>query len=106
MDSALASSNIFEAKAKQAYSKLTANGLQGDKVAEAAQEFETVFLTAMLKPIFETVEVSEEFGGGSAEETWRELLVEEYAEEIAKSGGIGIADSVRAELLRLQEITQ
>jgi peptidoglycan hydrolase FlgJ len=34
---------------------------------------------------------------------WKGLLVEEYAKEMVAAGGIGIADQVRAELLRIQE---
>jgi flagellar protein FlgJ len=78
---------------------------QGDPEAvnAAAEEFEAVMLTAMLKPIFEGVEISEPFGGGEGEKMWKGLLVEEYAKEMAASGGIGIADQVRSELLRIQE---
>ena len=42
-------------------------------------------------------------GGGTGGETWRSFLTDEYAKEIAKSGGIGIADQVQRELLTLQE---
>ncbi len=80
-------------------------GTQGDPEAinAKAEEFEAVMLTAMLKPIFEGIEVSETFGGGEGEKMWKGLLVEEYAKEMAATGGIGIADQVRAELLRVQE---
>lgn len=78
---------------------------QGDVKAAnaAAEEFEAVMLTAMLKPVFENIETSEHFGGGEGEKMWKGLLVEEYAKEMAASGGIGIADQVRSELLRIQE---
>lgn len=78
---------------------------QGDPeaISNAAEEFEAVMLTAMLKPIFESVEISEPFGGGQGEQMWKGMLVEEYAKEMAAAGGIGIADQVRAELLRVQE---
>lgn len=81
---------------------------QGNPAAidQAAEEFEAVMLTAMLKPIFEGIETSEMFGGGEGEKMWQGLLVEEYAAEMAASGGIGIADQVRSELLRVQEESQ
>ena len=73
-------------------------------VDAAAREFEAVMLTAFLKPIFEGIETSEQFGGGGeGEKMWQGLLVEEYAKEMAANGGIGIADQVRSELLRIQE---
>ena len=60
-------------------------------------------LATMLKPVFESVSISEPFGGGQGEAMWKGMLVEEYAKEMVASGGIGIADEVRAELLRAQE---
>ncbi|MCB1508728.1 MAG: rod-binding protein [Hyphomicrobiaceae bacterium] len=78
----------------------------GSDVDRAAEDFEAVFLNAMLAPLFEGIETPEPFGGGSAEQTWRGLLVDEYAKTIASAGGVGIADSVRAELLRMQEALQ
>lgn len=79
------------------------SGGNTDAIDAAAKEFEAVMLATMLKPIFEGVSISEPFGGGEGEEMWKGLLVEEYAREMAASGGIGIADEVRAELLRAQE---
>lgn len=72
-------------------------------IDEKAEEFEAVMLTALLKPIFEGVKTPEPYGGGEGEDMWKGLLVEEYAKEMAATGGIGIADQVRAELLRVQE---
>jgi Rod binding domain-containing protein len=34
---------------------------------------------------------------------WRSLMVDEYGKSMAKAGGIGLADSVMSEMLRLQE---
>ena len=76
-----------------------------EAINAAAEEFEAAMLMAMLKPIFEGVETSEPFGGGEGEKMWKGLLVEEYAKEMAAAGGIGIADEVRSELLRIQETT-
>jgi Rod binding domain-containing protein len=97
-------STLLSAGSTSALERMAA-ATQGDPAAvnAAAEEFEAVMLTAMLKPIFEGVEISEPFGGGEGEKMWQGLLVEEYAKEMAASGGIGIADQVRAELLRIQE---
>ena len=70
---------------------------------QSSVEFESVFLSAMLAPMFETLSTEEPFGGGEAESTWRGLLSEQYANSIAKSGGVGIADSVLQQLVALQE---
>lgn len=74
------------------------------KAHQAAQDFESVYLAQMLAPMFNTVEVDQEFGGGEAEETWRGIMVEELGKQIARSGGIGLAPVIEREMLRLQEV--
>jgi Rod binding domain-containing protein len=39
------------------------------------------------------------------EELFRPMLVERYAEAISRAGGVGVADSIVRELLRIQEVT-
>ncbi|MDR3535127.1 MAG: rod-binding protein [Acetobacteraceae bacterium] len=74
------------------------------KTRKAAQDFEAMALGEMLKPMFATVDTSKGlFGGGAGEATWKPLMVDEMAKSIAKSGGLGIADAVLKEMLRLQE---
>ncbi|MBF0246900.1 MAG: rod-binding protein [Alphaproteobacteria bacterium] len=74
------------------------------KLRETAQDFEAVFLSQMLKPMFDGIETDGPFGGGAAEETWRGVMIDEYGKAIAKNGGIGIADAVMAEMLKMQEV--
>lgn len=71
---------------------------------EAAEEFEALFLSQMLAPMFEGLQSDGPFGGGSSEEIYRSLMVEEYGKAIAKSGGVGIAEAVQREILKMQEI--
>ncbi len=74
------------------------------KTKEAAQQFESVFLTNMFEEMFAGVEEPEgPHSGGPGQKTWRSMLTEEYANTIAKSGGVGVADHVQRELLALQE---
>lgn len=73
---------------------------------KAAQEFEAMFLAQMLRPIFEGIETDAMFGGGPGEKAYKGLLVEEYGKAIARAGGVGIADAVQAEILKLQESGQ
>jgi len=70
---------------------------------KAAEEFEQTFLTSMLENMFQGVETSAPFGGGHAEQQFRSVLLGEYAKDMAKSGGIGIADDVYREILAIQE---
>ncbi len=72
---------------------------------EAAEEFESVFLTTMLSQAFTNISAEAPFGGGNAEKTWRGFLIEEYAKGIAAQGGLGLADRIKQELLALQEIS-
>ena len=41
--------------------------------------------------------------GGEAEGTWRGFLVEAMAKQTVKAGGIGLADQVVAQMLKMQE---
>ncbi len=82
---------------------------QDKKIAyakQAAEDFEAVYLSQMLTPIFDGLETEGPFGGGSSEKIYRSLMVQEYGKSIAKSGGIGISDAVQREILKLQEVGQ
>lgn len=68
-----------------------------------AAEFESVFLATMLNQMFAGIKTDGPFGGGQGEEQFRGFLVEEYAKSITASGGIGLADAVRRELIAIQE---
>lgn len=81
----------------------SANKFRTDRTAAAAKEFESVFISEMLKPMFETIDVDETFGGGKGEEVFRGLLVQEYGKILSNQGGVGIADSIQAELIKTQE---
>ena len=72
------------------------------QMRHAAEEFESVFLSEMLAPMFEGISTDGLGGGGMGEEIFRPMLVERYAESISRSGGIGIADSVVREFMRMQ----
>ena len=74
---------------------------QARKIAE---DFEAVFLSQMLQPMFENIKPEAPFGGGNSEAMWRSMQIEEYGKAITKAGGIGIADKVFKEIIKLQEI--
>ncbi|MBV6632167.1 MAG: rod-binding protein [Alphaproteobacteria bacterium] len=80
----------------------TAEELAGiDKVAT---QFEAMVLGQMLQPMFAGIKTDENFGGGFAEDMYRGLMVSEYGKMIAETGGLGIADAVKRELLSAQEV--
>lgn len=75
------------------------------KIEEAAKDFEAVFLTEMLKPMFAEInEPDPLFGGGQGERVFNGFMVQEYGKLMAARGGIGIAEHVKAELLKIQEV--
>jgi flagellar protein FlgJ len=71
---------------------------------QQAKELEAVFLNTLTKEMFSSVKTDEgSFGGGFAEETWRGIQAEQFANAMADQGGIGLADALMPTLLRLQE---
>jgi flagellar protein FlgJ len=77
---------------------------QIEKTRKSAQDFEAMAVAQLLQPMFQTVDTSKGlFGGGKGEATWKPMMVDEMAKMVAKNGGIGIADAVLKEMLRMQE---
>ncbi|MGX9962766.1 rod-binding protein [Roseomonas sp. F4] len=72
-----------------------------EAMRRVAREFEAQALGALLQPMFQGLDSKGPFGGGSAEGQWRPMLVDAIAKDLAKAGGLGIADSVFRELTRL-----
>jgi Rod binding domain-containing protein len=75
---------------------------QSEAMKRTAQEFEAVFLSQMLAPMFEGLDTNGLGGGGIGEEMFRPMLIDSYAKSIAQRGGIGIADHLVAEFNRMQ----
>ena len=74
-----------------------------DAARRVAQEFESVFLAEMMGPMFEGLSTDGLGGGGIGEEMFRPMLIEQYAQALTHSGGVGIAASITRELLRMQQ---
>jgi Rod binding domain-containing protein len=79
-------------------------GMSAAQARQAAEDFEAVFLSQMLAPMFEGLETDDVFGAGPGEDIYRSMLVEEYGKSLARAGGFGLADAVQREILRLQEV--
>jgi len=71
---------------------------------KTAEDFEAFFLSQMMQPMFAEPTAEEPFGGGPGEDMWKTLQVDEYGKAFARNGGVGIADSVFREMLKLQEV--
>ncbi|WP_309627831.1 rod-binding protein [Brevundimonas sp.] len=72
------------------------------RMRETAEKFEASFLSQMLKPMFEGLSTDGPFGGGEAEGTWRSFMIDEMAKQTVRAGGIGLADTVVSEMIRMQ----
>ncbi len=89
--------------ARKAKLSTDVSGVQTRAQAEAvAQQFERMFIAEMLQPMFSGIETDGPFGGGQGEEVFRPMLLDQYSDAIAKGGGVGIADVVLKEILRMQ----
>ncbi len=79
--------------------------VQRRRIAQAAQDFESSFLSVMISQMFTGLEADGPFSGGSGEATFRSFLSDAMARQITRSGGIGLAAPVQAEMLKLQGLT-
>jgi len=71
---------------------------------KAGEQYEAMFIGQMMQAMFSGIKSNGMFDGGSAEETFRPMLIDEYAKMTAKRGGFGIADAVTRTLLHAQEV--
>ncbi len=75
--------------------KVVGNTPKGDKkkvLEKACQQFEALFVYYMFKMMRKTVPKSGLIGGGFADAVYTSMFDQKVSEEIAKRGGIGIAD--------------
>jgi peptidoglycan hydrolase FlgJ len=77
---------------------------QREKTAEAARAFEAAILSTLMQSMFNGVSAGA-FGGGEGEAQFKSLMIDAYAQQTAKAGGIGISDQVGREMLKLQGLS-
>lgn len=74
------------------------------KAWETAQGLEANFFQTMLGSMFEGVEGDGPLGNAAkGQDSWRGFLLEQYGQQMAAKGGIGLAPAIYRELLRHQE---
>lgn len=73
-----------------------------ERIEKTAQDFEAAFLGQMLKGMFEGVEASAPFGGGPGEAAFKSFLTEAVAKQMAAGGGVGLADDLQRQMLKMQ----
>ncbi|MCJ2049578.1 rod-binding protein [Methylobacterium sp. J-070] len=76
------------------------------KAHKTATEFESMFLESSLDRLTQSEGTDGPLGeNGTGGGIYRSMLTKEYAGQIVKSGGVGIADSVFREIMKLQGTT-
>jgi peptidoglycan hydrolase FlgJ len=81
----------------------TVTPAQMAKIDKTAKDYEAGFVSAMLESMFAGIKTNKMFGGGSAEDMYRSLMNQEYGKAVAARGSLGIADTIKREMLRMQE---
>ncbi len=77
---------------------------QDQKIRKTANDFETMFLENMMSQVFPQESSEGPLGeNGTGGQVYRGMLVNEYAKSIAKSGGIGMSDTIYRQMLQMQE---
>lgn len=79
------------------------SGQGADKLRKTATEFESMFLESSLDRMMQSEGTEGPLGeNGTGGGVYRSMLSKEYAKQIVKSGGVGIADQVFREMMKLQ----
>ena len=73
-------------------------------VDAAARDFEAVFIAQMFEQMWADVRTDGPMGGGTGEQVFRSLMIQDIGKQIAGQGGIGLADAVKREMLAMQEV--
>lgn len=74
------------------------------KLWSVAQNYESMFLENVFKQMTSGLTGEGPLGTeGDGGEIWKGMLVDQYAQKVGKTGGLGIADHVYRELIRIQE---
>lgn len=79
--------------------------VQRRRIAQAAQDFESSFLSVMIGQMFTGLDSIGAFSGGAGETAFRSFLSDAMARQITRSGGVGLAGPVQAEMLKLQGLS-
>jgi Rod binding domain-containing protein len=103
MNSALLNLQQGQKSSENAALKTLRDAKELKVIDETAKEFEALFVTEMMKPMFEGIETDGLFGGGKGEEVFSGFLLQEYGKLTSQTGGLGIADMVKAAMIQMQE---
>ena len=86
--------------------QLTAEQLaKRGQIEKTAKDFEASFLSVMLGQMFKDVGAQAPFSGGHGEAAFKSFLGDAMAKQMVQHGGVGLADRVTQEMLKLQGLS-
>lgn len=104
MNFAASSTVPLPASAEIAMRQAQASPQLKGQLAQKAKEFEGMFYSQMLAPMFDSMETDPVFGGGQGEKMFRSLLTEQYGKLMAEGqGNSPLSTQVRDMMLKIQE---
>ena len=71
------------------------------KIDDSSKKFEAAFVSSMLQSVFKDIDL----GGGEGGEAFKSVMMDAVAKQMSQGRGIGLAHSVKAEMLKLQGLT-
>jgi Rod binding domain-containing protein len=74
------------------------------QIKKTAENFEASFLSVMLGEMFKGVGEGE-FSGGQGAQMFQSFMTDAMSKQMAKAGGIGLASTVQAEMLKMQGLS-
>jgi Rod binding domain-containing protein len=98
--------SLASAFASKAYAGLDKDSLR-QRATAAAQDFESVYVADAFKSMFKDVSTDPLTGkSDTSNETWRDMMLDEYSKDFVKKGGIGIASGIADQLIKIQEMSR
>jgi flagellar protein FlgJ len=89
-----ASADMIRFNSTQIYPDLP-SGSDEDRLRAVATEFEVLFAKQMLDSMRATLNTEDDmFHGGMAQDIFEDMLYEEYARMMAKTGSLGVGDII------------
>lgn len=85
-----------------AMSARSATSEEDEKLMEACREFESVFLSILLKESKAVPKAGQFEGVRAGQSAFSDMLADELGKEMARAGGIGLAEVLYNELARVQ----
>ena len=83
--------------------KLASTGANDPDLKKACAEFESLFMSYLLKEMRTTIPKSDFINGGRAEEIYTSMLDSEMARDLSAKGGIGLSSILLDQLDRTHE---